>query len=176
MPSNHQTARMTEGNNPAFAAFENEGNVECEGRFSYRVINESGLNTDNILATPMLQLPQDGAEAGIARAPLSLVLIVERIFRALGLSPVGTGKKRFLFWFWILWFLTRIIFLIISASSAGGAVNPDTYVCTMRPTIISQRGFPNRDAQAIINMLDYIGWVLIFFSGFGGRSRSAIIF
>ena len=176
MPHNHQTAGMTERTDPAFVAFGHEGNFENEGRFSHRVTDETGSNADDSIAAPMFQLPQDGGEASLARAPSSLVLIVDRIFRTLGLSPVGTGKKRLLFWFWILWFLVRIIFLIISASSVGTVVNPDTYVCTIRPTIVSQRGYPNRDAQAIINLLDHIGWVLIYFSGLGGRSRSTIIF
>ena len=153
----------------------NEEGWESEGRFSHRVVGDFESNARDVTpsSTPIpgcllhheVILKQDSPP----RPSSSLLLIVDRIFRALHLSPVVCGKKQVLFWMWIVWFFARGVFLIVGAVTAGSFIDPDTYVCGRRNTMISPRGFPNRDAQSIIVLFDFFGWVLIFLSGFGGR-------
>jgi hypothetical protein len=141
--------------------------VSSEGRFSYCVLDQA----DDSSAA--LSLRPDGN-----RTSLSLVVIVERTFLALGLSSVSISQrsKRLLFWFWIIWFFCRGISLIVLLVTEGSTLNPDTYVCNRRSTMISPRGFPNRDAQSSVVLLDYFGWLLIYLSSFSGRYHSHILF
>jgi hypothetical protein len=148
---------------------------ESEGRFSHRVtavVGEAHLHADDSSAA--LMLASDGN-----RPPLPLVSIIEKAFLVLGLSSIGGNQrsKRFLFCFWILWFLCRGVFLIVLLVTEGSpTLNPETYVCKQRSTMISPRGFPNRDAQTIIILLDFFGWFFIYLSTFGGRSHSNLSF
>jgi hypothetical protein len=147
-------------------ALGHQGNVEDEGHFS------SYLNAAADSSSSQLALQLTAPEQHISRASLSLVMLVERIFRAFGLSPAGSRKKRALFWFWILWFFARSIFLIVSIAKSGSDIDPNKYLCQVRPTAVSPRGYPNRDAGSIIALVDFFGWILIYFSSFGGRSVS----
>ena len=87
--------------------------VSSEGRFSYCVLDQA----DDSSAASSLR--PDGN-----RPWLSLVVIVERTFLALGLSSIGSNQKskRLLFCFWILWFLCRGIYLIILLVTQGTGI------------------------------------------------------
>lgn len=158
----------------------NEEGWDSEGRFSHRVVGDFESNARDITPTstpiPGSLLHHEAIlkEDSRPRPSKSFLSIVDRIFRALHLSPVGCGKNQVLFWIWIAWFFARGIFLIVGVVNAGSFIDPDTYVCGRRNTMISPRGFPNRDAQSIIVLFDFFGWVLIFLSGIGGRSLPSI--
>jgi hypothetical protein len=153
-------------------AIEHEGALHSDGRFSLLMRDHtSDASSDD--GSSGLVLRVNVGEDNVTRPYLSLVMIVERTFRAVGLSPFGSGKKRLLFWSWIIFFVCRCVFLIVSlAQETARARSPFRAACNPRTTIISPNGFPNREAQRIIIILDYIGWIMIYFSGFGGRSLS----
>jgi hypothetical protein len=157
---------------------EHEGAFDSDGRFSL-VMRDHTSDASSDDGSSRLILRLDVGEENVTRPYLSLVMMVERTFRALGLSPFGSGKKRLLFWFWIIFFVFRCVFLVVSLAqetaefNASRARSPFRAPCNPRSTIISPNGFPNRDAQSIIIIFDYIGWIIIYFSGFGGRSLSA---
>ena len=160
-------------------AVQHEGLFDSDGRFSlvmrdHTVTVTSDASTDHGASRLILRV--DGGEENVTRPYLSLVMIVERTFRALGLSPFGSGKKRLLFWFWIIFFVSRCIFLIVSLAQTTASFNARSSFrapCNPRSTMISPSGLStNRNLQGIIIIFDYIGWILIYFSGFGGRSLS----
>jgi hypothetical protein len=158
-------------------AVQHEGLFDSDGRFSLVMRDHtvtSDASTDDGASRLILRV--DGGEENVTRPYLSLVMIVERTFRALGLSPFGSGKKRLLFWFWIIFFVSRCIFLIVSLAQTTASFNARSSFrapCNPRSTMISPSGLStNRNLQGIIIIFDYIGWIpiLIYFSGFGSRS------
>jgi hypothetical protein len=90
-------------------AVQHEGLFDSDGRFSLVMRDHtvtSGASTDDGASRLILRV--HGGEENDTRPYLSLVMIVERTFRALGLSPFGSGKKRLLFWFWIIFFCVQM--------------------------------------------------------------------
>lgn len=165
LPDPNQPARMTAADVPAISYEE----LEClsddgAGKFSV-ILLDHDLMSVHVSVTGQ---PQDNDQYD--RMQRSSVMIVERVFRALGLSSIGTRRQRVLFFMWSLWFLVRAMFLVIQFPKATSD-SSKTFVCQLRSTILSSpKGTLNRPIQTAIHYFDFLGWVVIFGSSLGGRS------
>jgi hypothetical protein len=161
----NQFAKVTDMDVPAISNTEIGHLVdENEGQFS-AVILEPDLA--NIRSSAAGHPPDVDAHNCVHS---SLLMIVERIFRALGISAVGTRPQRVLFLTWNLWFLARAVFLIVEFSTKASSADSEMNVCQLRSTILSLNGTLNKPIQSAIHIVDFVGWMLIFSSSLGGRS------
>jgi hypothetical protein len=128
------------------------------------------FDTDSITdAGSVAQLP-NGHSKNRAHDNESLMMMVENIFRTIGLSGFGTRKQRILFAAWSLWLLVRAVFMIAIFITQQRSNESRLSVCDKRSTILSMNGYLNRPLQTAIYMFDFFGWMLIFFSSLGSRS------
>jgi hypothetical protein len=165
LPDPNQPAKMTPADVPAISF---EGPVcsgdDNSGQFSVILMDHDQTSVHVSVAGQ----PEDNHQNN--RMQRSSVMIVERVFRALGLSAIGTRKQRVLFFMWSLWFLVRALFLVIQYTMSTSD-SSKTFVCQLRSTILSSpKGTLNRPIQTAIFFFDFLAWVIIFSSSLGGRS------
>jgi len=90
--------------------------------------------------------------------------MVDALFRACGLSGFGSGWRRFVFVFWIVWFAARAVYLIVQLSENNTKAKHT--VCATVSTVFS--GLNARVLQAGIIMFNFFSWTAIYFCGIGG--------
>ena len=117
---------------------------EQEGRFSFARSPQSGSPQQSPVSTS--------------------VQMVDALFRACSLSGFGSGWRRFVFVFWIVWFAARAVYLVVQLSEINAVYR--NIVCGPVQTVFS--GLNARVLQAGIIMFNFFSWTAIFFCGIGG--------
>ena len=122
---------------------------EQEGRFSFARFPQSGSPQQSPASTS--------------------VQMVDALFRACGLSGFGSGWRRFVFVFWIVWFAARAVYLIVQISENETAIaKAAQIVCDPVSNFSVFSGLNARVLQAGIIMFNFFSWTAIFFCGIGG--------